>query len=468
MKLEEDIKKYLTSDERAQLQKAAQCLLDCEAGKVTDEKLRKDAEAQFDLFAKRIAERKALAAIQPSIDDAQRFLDGSELQWFLASIPGAIDAYLQGPLLPDAPSSWLWNQSAYRYLILRSIIEERQRKAASRMKEWEDWVEATDRKIQLMGQTCAEIEEFEKSLSKKKQDPQCLFAKLKDPRYVGISLETLLLPDKRRQLDRDVESWVSSNAVPGGNMGRFIIHEYKASYFPLPWGEYVFHEEEEIPCLDFSLDVFAIVEVTYWKTLSLIKRDSYSVIKDLKEPQFMGYRYERLRLGDFSWECIPVNLLQNLMAGELQSVGVKVSEIRRDGDIFYSVDGVEDEIRIPRDLRTYLAKVKQKGGLVSLGIISLEAGTIIEHLPPKLAGTPQKKLDIGDKDVVDALVALGWKVCEAKKAIAGMSFPADATLEQKVTLALRNLGGGVDKDKNSLTNGHFAQESIENQHGPCA
>jgi len=325
-------------------------------------------------------------------------------------------------------------------------LQRRQEEETQRIRELNRRMEIASQEIQLRQQANAEIEKFKASLYRERQDPVLLFSKwIKDSRYLGFTFESLLLPDKRYQLDIAVRNWVSAKAVPGGSTGRFVAYEYKASYFLLPRAEYILCEDEdedEVHCLDFRFDVFAVVEIAYWKKIGKIEKGGYSFTGDLERPQFLGCRYQMLTLGDFSWEKVPVSLVRGLMDGELQSPGAKVSEIGRDGDIFYSVDGVEDEIRIPRDLRTYLKMVKERGGLVKLGIVSPETGSVIEHLPPMPAGTPPKKVNVGDKDVLAALLSLGYTEAEAKEAIASTSFPENASTEDKVALLLQAPGGG--------------------------
>jgi len=509
MKVEEDIKKYLTPDERAQLQKAAQCLLDYEAGKLTDEKVKKDAEAQIDLFARTIAERKQVQARyedfkkyltpeeQAQVEDANKALakykdDMREyeearvrkekvLQGYDELINESNDSAERLALImaqeafsatyplrkPDRP---IYQEGRLKYfteMIQQRKAAEQQRKeyehrVAVEQQRWElqrqqeeksqrireliRRMEIGSREIQLRQQANAEIEKFKASLYREKQDPMLLFSKwIKDSRYLGLTLESLLLPDQRRQLDTAVRNWVSANAVPGGSTGRFIAYEYKASYFLLPRAEYILYEDEdedEVPCLDFSFDVFAVVEIIYWKKIGKIERGGYSVIGDLEKPQFLGYWYQLLTLGDFSWEKIPVSLVQGLIDGELQPPGAKVSEIGRDGDIFYSPDGVEDEIRIPEDFRNYLIKAREKGGLAALGVIPPEVDTIIKHLPQMPAGGPSRQVETADKDVLAALLSLGFKAAEAKAAIASTSFPENAGFEEKMKLLLQTLGGG--------------------------
>ena len=460
MKFEEDIKRWLTPAELSQLERAVRCLQDCQAGKVVDEKLKKDAEAQMDLFARTIADRKgmavkrqeALAAIAPPFDDARRYLDKDEFKGFQDSVPGAIDAYLS-PRLLDVESSWMLSPLAFNYEMWLSTIRSRREEEQRRRRALEAQLKAPEQAIRYSIELNAQIEKFCQRLHPEKEKLESVFSKLcTDPRHLGYNLTGLLAPEDREELGRAVLEWIRTRAVPG-NLARFITYQCEVEYFPLLYAEYV--KEDELPALDFMLESYAVVELGYWVQPATVKfndipvavpmkvYDKYAVV--MEAPEFLGYANYLLTPDDltkapcFFWQTIPLTLVESLMNGEPLPKGAVILDASA-VDVSYEIAG--QRFDIPNTFGDYLVAVRKHGGFLDLGIIPPKVAEVLQHLPPAPLGGPSKQVETGDKDLLAALLALGYTEAKVKEAIASTSFPENAGFEEKMKLLLQTLGGG--------------------------
>jgi len=452
MEFEEDIKRWLTPAELSQLEEITRRLLGDRLDKTVDEK----AQAKFEPFAKTILLRKelekTLAAISPPLDDARRYLDEEELKLFQDSLRGAVVAYL-GPRWLDVESSWRLSPLACNYEVWLSILRERRQEEQRRWRALEEQLKAPEQAIRYSIELNAQIEKFCQRLHPEKEKLESVFSKLcTDPRHLGYNLTGLLAPEDREELGRAVLEWIRTRAVPG-NLARFITYQCEVEYFPLLYAEYV--KEDELPALDFMLESYAVVELGYWVQPATVKfndipvavpmkvYDKYAVV--MKAPEFLGYANYLLTPDDltkapcFFWQTIPLTLVESLMNGEPLPKGAVILDASA-VDVSYEIAG--QRFDIPNTFGDYLVAVRKHGGFLDLGIIPPKVAEVLQHLPPAPLGGPSKQVETGDKDLLAALLALGYTEAKVKEAIASTSFPENAGFEEKMKLLLQTLGGG--------------------------
>jgi len=459
MEFEEDIKRWVSPGELSQLEEITRRLLGNELDKTVDEALMAKAQAEFEPFAKTLFLRKELekllAAISPPLDDACRYLNEEELKLFQDSLRGAVAAYL-GPRWLNVESSWRLNPLAGNYEMWLSIIKERRQEEQRRWRALEEQLKAPGQAIKYSIELNAKIEKFRQQLHPEKEKLDLIFSKrCQDSRYLGYELVSLLEPDERRELKTEVMNWIRREAVPD-NLAPFIICESEVKYFPLVYAEY--DGQGKLPALDFMLESYAVVQLGYWLQPTTVKFSGIpvavplKVYKDygveMKSSEFLGYADYVLTPDDlrnapaFFWQSVPLDLVVSLMNGKPPPKGAVILDAS-DVGVTYEMGG--QEIDVPNIFADYLLAAGKGGGLFSLSIIPAKVAEIIEHLPPMpVAGGAEASVD---DEVVEALVNLGWKKSDVKQAVAAMTFPENASLEEKVKLAVQNLGGGVDKDK---------------------
>jgi len=253
-------------------------------------------------------------------------------------------------------------------------------------------------------------------------------------------------------LETEVLKWIRTRAVPD-NLAPFITYEFEVQFFPLLSAEYTL--EGELPALDFVLESYGVVQVGYWLRPTTVKFSDIPVAVPMKvyngyavtmkSSEFLGYggyllTPDELRNAPaFFWQTIPLILVERLMDGKPPPQGAVILDASAVGAT-YKIAG--EEIDIPGVFADYLATVKKCGGLLSLGIIPAKVAEVLQHLPPAPLGGPSKQVETGDKDLLAALLALGYTEAKVKEAIASTSFPENAGFEEKMKLLLQTLGGG--------------------------
>lgn len=451
---EHEYVKYLTAEEQAEAEELTRTLLKHEQEKADYDdalKLKKkglkdygEAISHSESYLERLRlqlDRAKLLVGPPFREPARLIYDEARLDYFAGMIQQRKEQ-----------EQWKKAQEKSQQDALNAIESERRRRQQIQLNcELEAAARAHEYSLRLN----TKLKKFKHPLQKKSKDAEVVFQKLvKDHRYLGYSFESCLPTDERGECEAVIEQRVRK-IIPA-RLAKFITCECEISYFLLPKAEYSL---EELPCLDFNFDIFAIAEVRFWMKPNTVEingcffpmpriiHEGYAV--ELKEPQSLGYAYRLLTPGDFSpssfyWQSIPVILMAGLMNGVLEPEGTKVIEATEVA-ITYKIEGLDDEIYIPNNFADYLVKVKKNGDLASLGIICEKVAATIEHLG-QTSAVPAKA-DVSDNsDVVDALVALGSKAVEAKKKVQAINFPAGATSEEKVKFALKT--PELDKDKN--------------------
>jgi len=114
-------------------------------------------------------------------------------------------------------------------------------------------------------------------------------------------------------------------------------------YLPLPIAMYSFRG---VPCLDFCLDVFCVIETRTWMkpgeknfdgySFDLPRREEKGYTVQLKE-EFLGYDYLPLTpkdLGAVFWQRIPLILLKELLEGGREPEGVTITAASDSGNTY--------------------------------------------------------------------------------------------------------------------------------------
>ena len=323
----------------------------------------------------------AFKELNPPLQDAKRWLNPDEYQEFEKSIAGAISAHLK------LGRNYIGDTRAWPYLSWIRRIEDREE--AERRKQ-----NAASKAGEFNHSLDNEISRLEARLRPQKQSPQEYFKKeSNDSRYLGYSFAHLLPVGDKERCDAIIKQKVQKTIPVEFN--RFMHIRYKTAYFLLPLAEYSL---EDIPCLDFSFDIFAVVEAGVWAKPATATIDGYvfdlpwvehkrephpSYYVLLKEPQFLGYRYLLLtpaELGSTFWQTIPLLLVAGSLQGELEPLGITITGASCDNTT-YDIDGFDEQVTMPAYFTEYLHEIGGIDGMSKVGII-----------PPKVAGIIQRRL----------------------------------------------------------------------------
>ncbi|MFC1994919.1 hypothetical protein ACFLVK_00740 [Chloroflexota bacterium] len=172
-----------------------------------------------------------------------------------------------------------------------------------------------------------------------------------------------------------------------------------------------------MPYLDFTFDVFAVVEVrvclkpgqkTFGDYLfNLPWREEKGNHVPLKQPEFLGYHYLVLTpqdLGHSFWQSIPLALLVWLFQGGTKPPGITISKASDDSTT-YRVQRFKGEVDIPDKFAGYLKTIGSVDGIVSTGIITEKVGGIVKNELAELKKECQPlalELKIKGKDTMKA------------------------------------------------------------------
>jgi len=167
----------------------------------------------------------------------------------------------------------------------------------------------------------------------------------------------------------------------------FIASECWRSFFLLPSADYIL---EEVPCLGFIFDVFAVVETGVWLKPGQKKFNGYvfdflwreeKESSSVKTQEFLGYHHLVLtpeELGGWSfWQNIPLVLLKGLLSGETWPGGTVIVSAS-DDDVTYEVEGFAEEVEIPTQFAEYLERIGSIDEMVGVGIMTKKVGNIVK------------------------------------------------------------------------------------------
>ena len=379
---------------------------------------------------------KALEAIHPPFDDAEKYLSEKESQRFRQSLLGAADAYLDGGkgcILND----WRFDRRAGDYVGLTGIMKKQKEKEA-RYKQAE--VEHTQFKKEINNT----VEKFKLDLAKEKKPkfayPPAL-AKYEPHEWAELELPT------KGQVKQWAEPYVWKK-VPQ-TLKPFVSWEPNWEVQTLPYAKY---ELLGVACLTWCFKVLFLVEAHLrLMEKSFVKEFHGYEYQMRSESEELGYFY----LGKVEWDdqeafTTPIALLSMLAEGKLEDEGIEV--MAHDGSsISFWVSGYDEGFtKIAQGFRQFIidtAKNKTVAqGLLAAGVIDNLLAQLVEEkvkLPlPQLtsAGAGAGESTIDNSGVLGALESLGFKAVESKKAIEATHLTPGMSLEERVQAVLKNIG----------------------------
>jgi hypothetical protein len=319
----------------------------------------------------------AYNAVNPPDRDAKTYLTDEEYKGFVKAAVQAIRARI------EQGEDYLSDARSFDYRRYLALIRDRKEKEklllAAKLAAGEFNRQLNGEKVRLRA-----------LLSVNRKDREGYFRKqVKDPRYSGQDFSRLLSQKEKQDFDNIIVGISRNRAeelVPK-DFRSFIASECWRSFFLLPSADYIL---AEVPCLSFTLEVFAVVETGVWlkpgqKQFNGYvfdfpwgeKKDSSSV----KAREFVGYHYflltpEELNGWSF-WQDIPLVLLTGLLSGETRPSGSVITSASND-EMTYKVEGFEEEVEIPSQFAEYLEHIGSIDGMVDMGIMSKKVGTIVQ------------------------------------------------------------------------------------------
>ena len=326
------------------------------------------------------AEKKsdaACKAVNPPLSDAKIYFSDDEYEEFVEAAKQAILVYI------EKGEGYLSDVKSFDYCRFLELIRNRKEKerqlvlakfAAQKFNR-----RLNEEKVRLQA-----------LLSSSRKDVDSYFKKqVKDRRYMGQDFSPLLSKKEEQDFDKTlveisrkkVEELVSTDFLP------FIASRFWRSFFLLPSAYYIL---EEVPCLSFIFDVFAVVEIGVCLKPGQMEFDGYVFglpWKDekgnssIETPEFLGYHHVVLtpeELGGWSfWQSIPLVLLKGLLNSETRPNGTVII-LASDDDMTYKVKGFEEEVEIPTQFAEYLNRIGSIDEMVGMGIITEKVGNIVK------------------------------------------------------------------------------------------
>jgi len=227
-------------------------------------------------------------------------------------------------------------------------------------------------------------------LSPNRKDLEGYFRRqVKDCRYLGHSFYRLLSKEEEQAFDKTLvrTSRQKAEQIVANDFRSFITTHCWRSFFLLLSTDYVL---EEIPCLGFIFDVFAVVETGVW--LKPGQKEFNGYVFDFpwtdekegpstEESDFLGYYHLVLtpeELGGWSfWQNIPLVLLKGLLRGETQPSGTVIVAASDDA-VTYEIAGFTEEVEIPTQFAEYLERIGSIDEMIWMGIMSDRVGSIVK------------------------------------------------------------------------------------------
>jgi hypothetical protein len=324
---------------------------------------------------------RAFEALNPPIALAKKYLNcAGECVRFEMSINRAVDAYL------DAGEFYVNQEKASAYLRCLDVIEDRRRKDMRKQRA-QSAADAYSRRLN------EEIRELTTQLHRREKNLSSYFrATAQDKRYSEHSFEYILSEEERKGLDLILVSVTNKQLerLCSEDLRQFIVlpFRYYRCYYPLPSASYSF---KEVPCLDFSFDIFAAICAEIWLKpgkksfdgfeFSLPSIDGKNGLSLLESPRFLGYHYSISRPEDLNahvfWKSIPLILLKGLLNGEIRLEGTTIS-VASDEGVTYRIPKLEGEITIPNAFADYLRMIGTIDQMISMNILTKEVASIVK------------------------------------------------------------------------------------------
>jgi hypothetical protein len=340
----------------------------------------------------------AYKAVNPPLGDAKTYLSGDEHGEFIEACRQAILART------EKGEDYLGDMRSLdycRYLDLINTRKEKERQlmlAKAAAGEFDRCLKEEEGKLQAL--LCPDRKDLESYFRKQ----------VKDRRYAGQSFSRLMLREEEQDFDKTVveTSRKKTDELVSADLRPFFTTECWRSFFLLPSAYYML---EEVPCLNFTFDVFAVIETGVWLKPRQKKFGGYVFDLPLREeqgdssiktPEFLGYHHVVLTaedLGQSFWQSIPLVILKGLLVGESRPSGATVISASED-KVTYEVEGFEEEVEIPAKFAEYLKGIGSIDGMVKAGIITETVADIVTAELAKietgqstvsLSGTPKDK-----------------------------------------------------------------------------
>ena len=309
----------------------------------------------------------ACKAVNPPLSNAKRYLNDKEYDKFTQAVLEAIEVYL------EKGEDYLDDMRTFDYRRYLKNINDRKEKEKQKIatnitaKEYNQRL--NKEKARLKALLCPNRKDHESYFKKQ----------IKDRCYTGQSFAQFLSSEEKQDFDKTIAdiSRKKLDEIVSSDFRQFIDRKCWRSYFLLPSAEYSL---EEVSCLDFIFDVFAVVETGVWLKprqknfgdyiFKLPWREEKGCSVLLQEPEFLGYHYLVLTPedlgGDVFWESIPLVLLKWLLNGDTKPSGFTISAAS-DTAVTYQIPKFKEEVTIPDSFAGYLRSVGGIDAMVSIG-----------------------------------------------------------------------------------------------------
>ncbi len=324
--------------------------------------------------------RAAHKAVNPPIDDAKRYLNDEEYDGFIKAAREAIQAYL------EKGEAYTTDTRIFNYRWCLKKIEDRKEEEAQRLQAARAASEYNHRLNQ-------EIAKLTSQLDHKLKDLSSYFrAEIRDKRYIGYNFDYALSKKDEINFDRTLVSAANKKLEQlFSNDLRYFIDlpsQYYRLYFPLPSASYCF---AEVPCIDFSFEIFAAACAEVWLKPRRKSFDDYEFplpwIEErndsalLQKPKFLGYYHLILRPEDLDgytfWQSIPLILLNGLLNGETKPDGTTISAAS-DESVIYKVQEFEEEVDVPDKFAQYLRSTGSIDEMIGVRIVTEKVAGIVK------------------------------------------------------------------------------------------
>jgi hypothetical protein len=330
--------------------------------------------------------KAACKAVNPPLSDAKKYFGGEEYEGFIKAARQAVHVYTEKgeDYLSDVRSL-----DYCRYLKrIRNRKEEERQLFLAKLAAQEFNRRLNEEKVRLQA-----------LLSPNRKATESYFRKqVKDRRYTGQNFSRLLSKKKQQDFD-NILVGISSNKAEelvSNDFRPFIASECWRSFVLLPSADYIL---EEVPCLGFIFDVFAVVKTGVW--LKPGQKMCNGHVFDfpwekenspVEKQEFLGYHHFVLtpeELGGRSfWQIIPLVLLKGLLSGETRPSGTVIVSASAD-DVTYEIEGFGEEVEIPTQFAEYLERIGSIDEMVSMGIMTKKVGDIVKAVLSEMEPKPK-------------------------------------------------------------------------------
>jgi len=393
-------------------------------------------------------ERRRVAAckeLNPPLQVAKKWLNPDEYKEFEKSIAGAVSAYL------EHGKEYILDTRSLDYLLYLSKIEGRQEERRRKRKAES---KSSDFNLSLN----KEISRLKSVLLPQKRKPKEYFEKrANDQRYLGYSFAHLLPADEKQRCDAIINE--TTQRIISAQFREFLDIRYQTTYFLLPVAEY---RLVDIPCLDFSFEIFAVAEIEVWIKPGKLTVDGYTFdlpwienrteygpyFVKLKAPEFLGYQYLLLtsaELGTIFWQNVPLVLILSLLDDEAEPARMLVVAAS-ESYITYKIDSTEEEITIPTGFANYLREIHTLDQMTHIGILGEKVTSIAKKrlneslTKQKIPLLPSEATaSFKDDEFISSLTNLGLRRKDAEILLGHV--PRNQTLAEATKLALQKYQG---------------------------